>query len=68
MYGFYGCYVKVISRSLLLTSGHRYSRYQSECDEQVVGERDAEIAEHIGDCEQTIEEAHVKVASRASRI
>lgn len=36
------------------TSGHRYSRYQSKGDEQVVSERDAEIAEHVRDCEHKI--------------
>lgn len=51
---------EIISQLYLLTSGHRYSRYQSERDKQVIGDRDAEVAEHICDCEQIVERHTLK--------
>jgi len=50
--------VKYPCELLSRTGGHRYGCYQSESDEQVISERDAEIAEHVRDCEHKVESVY----------
>jgi hypothetical protein len=47
--------VKYSYDSLSHTGGHRYGCYQSQSDEQIISERDAEIAEHVRNCEHKVE-------------